>query len=109
MREFRWLGVRERSEPDEIQREIHIDAAARALGRYGVDQRRPPPGCECGDEQVLAHGEVIEQPDRLERSYQTRTRPAMDDAICFGMNAIVTAGDGQRLYVDQPVTMTLAF
>lgn len=33
----------------------------------------------------------------------------MDDAICFGMNAIVTAGDGERLFVGQAVGMTLAF
>ena len=41
------------------------------------------------------------------RSY--RARPAMDGAVCFGMNCIVTEGDGERLYVGMPVSMTLAF
>ena len=48
-------------------------------------------------------------PDPLDILRTYRTKPAMDDAICFGMNAIVTQGDGQRVYVGQPVTMTLAF
>lgn len=48
-------------------------------------------------------------PDPLDILRTYRTRAAMDDAICFGMNCIVTGGDGQRLYVGQPVTMTLAF
>ena len=48
-------------------------------------------------------------PDPLDILRTYRTRPAMDDAICFGMNAIVTEGDGERLHVGQPVTMTLAF
>lgn len=48
-------------------------------------------------------------PDPLDILRTYRSKPALDDAICFGMNCIVTAGDGARLYVGQPVTMTLAF
>lgn len=48
-------------------------------------------------------------PDPLDILRTYRTKPAMDDAICFGMNAIVTAGDGERLFVGQAVGMTLAF
>ena len=48
-------------------------------------------------------------PDPLDILRTYRTKPAMDDAICFGMNSIVTAGDGQRVHVGQAVTMTLAF
>ncbi|HEY0064873.1 MAG TPA: MOSC N-terminal beta barrel domain-containing protein [Telluria sp.] len=48
-------------------------------------------------------------PDPLDILRTYRAKPAMDDAICFGMNAIVTAGDGERLYVGQAVAMTLAF
>jgi len=48
-------------------------------------------------------------PDPLDILRTYRTKPAMDDAICFGMNSIVTEGDGERLHVGQPVTMTLAF
>ncbi|MES2316575.1 MAG: MOSC N-terminal beta barrel domain-containing protein [Pseudomonadota bacterium] len=48
-------------------------------------------------------------PDPLDILRTYRTKPAMDDAICFGMNSIVIRGDGERLYVGQAVTMTLAF
>lgn len=48
-------------------------------------------------------------PDPLDILRSYRTKPAMDDAICFGMNSILTEGDGERLFVGQPVTMTLAF
>jgi uncharacterized protein YcbX len=51
----------------------------------------------------------VSGPDPLDILRTYRTKPAMDDAICFGMNSIVTAGDGQRVYVGQPVSMTLAF
>lgn len=52
-------------------------------------------------------GELGPDPVDILRGY--RARPAMDGAICFGMNCIVTAGDGERLYVGMPVSMTLAF
>ncbi len=48
-------------------------------------------------------------PDPLDILRTYRTKPAMDDAICFGMNCIVTAGDGERVYVGQAVAVTLAF
>ena len=48
-------------------------------------------------------------PDPLDILRTYRSKPALDDAICFGMNSIVIEGDGQRVYVGQPVTMTLAF
>ncbi len=48
-------------------------------------------------------------PDPLDILRTYRTRAVMDDAICFGMNCIVTEGDGERLYVGQPVSFALAF
>ena len=48
-------------------------------------------------------------PDPLDILRSYRTRPSMDDAICFGMNVIVLAGDGQRLHVGQDVDVALAF
>lgn len=48
-------------------------------------------------------------PDPIDIMRSYRARPAMDDAVCFGMNCIVTEGDGERLYVGMPVSMTLAF
>ncbi len=41
------------------------------------------------------------------RSY--RAKPAMDDAICFGMNAIVIEGEGQILTVGQEIIASLKF
>ncbi len=54
-----------------------------------------------------ASGEPGPDPLDILRSY--RTRALMDDAICFGMNCIVTEGDGERLFVGQPATFTIAF
>lgn len=38
-----------------------------------------------------------------------RAKPALDDAICFGMNAIVIAGGDERIVVGQEVGFELAF
>ena len=54
-----------------------------------------------------ATGEFGPDPLDILRTY--RTRALMDDAICFGMNCIVTQGDGERLQVGQPVNFTIAF
>jgi len=48
-------------------------------------------------------------PDPLDILGTYRAKPALDGAICFGMNCIVTQGDGQRLHVGQAVTLNLAF
>jgi uncharacterized protein YcbX len=48
-------------------------------------------------------------PDPLDILGTYRSKSALDGAICFGMNCIVTEGDGQRLHVGQAVTMSLAF
>jgi uncharacterized protein YcbX len=48
-------------------------------------------------------------PDPLDILQSYRAKPEVDGAICFGMNAIVIAGDGERLQVGQAVDVTLAF
>jgi uncharacterized protein YcbX len=48
-------------------------------------------------------------PDPLDILQGYRAKAELDGAICFGMNAIVTAGEGQRLYVGQEISVTLAF
>ena len=48
-------------------------------------------------------------PDPLDILRPYRSRSLMDGAICFGMNCIVTEGDGERLVVGQPAAMTIAF
>lgn len=51
----------------------------------------------------------IPGPDPLDILQSYRRKPQVDDAVCFGMNCIVTAGDGQRLRVGQELTVTLDF
>ena len=48
-------------------------------------------------------------PDPLDILQAYRKKPQLDDAVCFGMNCIVTAGDGERLFVGQQVTAALSF
>ncbi|MRV73014.1 MOSC domain-containing protein [Duganella sp. FT92W] len=54
-----------------------------------------------------ATGEV--GPDPLDVMQAYRAKEEVDGAICFGMNAIVLEGDGQRLQVGQEIEVTLAF
>ncbi|MGZ8302345.1 MAG: MOSC domain-containing protein [Telluria sp.] len=48
-------------------------------------------------------------PDPLDVMQAYRRKPQLDDAVCFGMNCIVTAGEGQRLFVGQEVAAELSF
>jgi uncharacterized protein YcbX len=48
-------------------------------------------------------------PDPLDILQAYRRKPQLDDAVCFGMNCIVTAGAGERLVVGQELSATLAF
>jgi uncharacterized protein YcbX len=51
----------------------------------------------------------IPGPDPLDILQTYRANPRMDGAICFGMNCIVTSGEGQHLYVGQELGVTLSF
>ncbi|WEF32559.1 MOSC domain-containing protein [Pseudoduganella chitinolytica] len=48
-------------------------------------------------------------PDPLDILQGYRAKPEVDGAVCFGMNNILLAGEGQRVEVGQPVDVTLAF
>jgi uncharacterized protein YcbX len=48
-------------------------------------------------------------PDPLDILQSYRAKAELDGAICFGMNAIVTEGAGQRLRVGQEIEANLAF
>ncbi|HEY0488208.1 MAG TPA: MOSC N-terminal beta barrel domain-containing protein [Telluria sp.] len=48
-------------------------------------------------------------PDPLDILQSYRAKPQLDGAVCFGMNCIVTAGEGQRLHVGQQVDAVTAF
>jgi uncharacterized protein len=76
------------------------------LGEARLKPVKPCPRCPMPS---VDQATGVPGPDPLDILRTYRTKPAMDDAICFGMNSIVTEGDGQRVYVGQAVTMTLAF
>lgn len=48
-------------------------------------------------------------PDPLDLLQAYRRKAQVDDAVCFGMNAIVTAGAGQTLHVGQELEVNLNF
>ena len=48
-------------------------------------------------------------PDPLDILQAYRRKPQLDDAVCFGMNCIVTAGAGERVFVGQELDAMLAF
>ena len=48
-------------------------------------------------------------PDPLDVMQSYRAKPELDGAICFGMNAIVTAGGDERIVAGQEVGFELAF
>ncbi|MES2323757.1 MAG: MOSC N-terminal beta barrel domain-containing protein [Pseudomonadota bacterium] len=77
-----------------------------ALGAALLKPVKPCPRCPMPS---VDQATGVPGPDPLDILRGYRTRPAMDDAICFGMNSIVTEGDGERLVVGQVVNMTLAF
>ena len=77
-----------------------------ALGDAHLKPVKPCPRCPIPS---VDQSTGVPGPDPLDILGAYRAKPALDGAICFGMNCIVTAGDGQRLYVGQAVTMTLAF
>jgi uncharacterized protein YcbX len=48
-------------------------------------------------------------PDPLDILQGYRAKPELDGALCFGMNAILTAGNGQLVRVGQEIAVELAF
>ena len=77
-----------------------------ALGEAHLKPVKPCPRCPIPS---VDQSTGVPGPDPLDIMGSYRGKSALDGAICFGMNCIVTQGDGQRLHVGQAVTMTLAF
>jgi uncharacterized protein YcbX len=48
-------------------------------------------------------------PDPLDLMQSYRAKPEVEGALCFGMNSILIAGEGQRVRVGQEIVVTLAF
>ena len=76
------------------------------LGEAHLKPVKPCPRCPIP---AVDQSTGVAGPDPLDILGTYRTKAVLDGAICFGMNCIVTEGDGQRLHVGQAVTMTLAF
>jgi uncharacterized protein YcbX len=76
------------------------------LGEAQLKPVKPCPRCPIPS---VDQATGVPGPDPLDILGSYRAKPALDGAICFGMNCIVTQGDGQRLHVGQAVTMNLAF
>lgn len=77
--------------------------------QFGATTLKPVKPCSrCPIPSVdQATGEI--GPDPLDVMQGYRAKPELDGAICFGMNAIVTAGGDERLVVGQEVGFELAF
>jgi uncharacterized protein YcbX len=83
------------------------DYAARfQLGEAVLTPVKPCPRCPIP---AVDQATGLPGPDPLDILQAYRARPQMDGAVCFGMNCIVTDGDGQRLFIRQEVMPTLAF
>lgn len=76
------------------------------LGAATLKPVKPCPRCPMPS---VDQSTGVRGPDPLDILGTYRVKPALDDAICFGMNCIVTGGDGERLFVGQAVSLTLAF
>jgi uncharacterized protein YcbX len=76
------------------------------LGALSLKPVKPCPRCPIPS---IDQATGIAGDDPLDILQAYRRKPQLDDAICVGMNCIVTAGAGERLRAGQPVDVQLAF
>jgi uncharacterized protein YcbX len=76
------------------------------LGALALKPVKPCPRCPIPS---IDQATGIAGADPLDILQAYRRKPQLDDAVCFGMNCIVTAGAGERLRVGQSVDAVLAF
>ena len=76
LRELGRPGRGDVGEPEQVERVLDGGFAVPARGEQ-VSQRPPPGAAIRRGAEVLAHGEVVEQLDGLERADQSEPRPAM--------------------------------
>ncbi|HEU4372568.1 MAG TPA: MOSC N-terminal beta barrel domain-containing protein [Telluria sp.] len=76
------------------------------LGALSLKPVKPCPRCPIPSVDQ-ATGIVGDDPLDILQAY--RRKPQLDDAVCVGMNCIVTAGAGERLRVGQVIDAQLAF
>ncbi|MDB5933091.1 MAG: hypothetical protein JWQ01_435 [Massilia sp.] len=76
------------------------------LGAARLKPVKPCPRCPIPSIDQ-ATGEPGADPLDILQGY--RCKPQLDGAVCFGMNCIVTAGAGERVFVGQEIGAALAF
>jgi uncharacterized protein YcbX len=77
-----------------------------AAGQAGFKPVKPCARCPIPS---IDQATGVPGPDPLDILQAYRANPRMDGAVCFGMNCIVTAGEGSLLRVGQELEVTLAF
>lgn len=77
-----------------------------SMGAAALKPVKPCPRCPIPS---VDQATGVPGPDPLDILQSYRKKPQLDDAVCFGMNCIVTAGEGERLFVGQQVEAALAF
>lgn len=80
--------------------------ASFAIGESVLKPVKPCPRCPIP---AVDQATGVPGPDPLDILQAYRKKPELDDAVCFGMNCIVSAGEGRRVHVGQEVTAELAF
>lgn len=76
------------------------------LGAVRLKPVKPCPRCPIP---AIDQATGVPGPDPLDILQTHRRKPQLDGAVCVGMNCIVTAGAGERVFVGQPVGAALAF
>jgi len=76
------------------------------IGAAGLKPVKPCPRCPMPSIDQ-ASGQFGPDPLDILQSY--RAKPELEGAICFGMNTVVTTGDGAKLTVGDPIEVTLSF
>ncbi len=76
------------------------------IGAVRLKPVKPCPRCPIPS---IDQATGVPGPDPLDILQAYRRKPQLDDAVCFGMNCIVTAGAGERVFVGQQLDAMLAF
>ncbi len=75
----------------------------------GAAQLRPVKPCPRCPIPSVDQASGVPGADPLDILQTYRRKPQLDHAVCFGMNCIVSAGAGERIFVGQELGATLAF
>jgi uncharacterized protein YcbX len=75
------------------------------IGEAALKPVKPCPRCPMPS---VDQATGVAGPDPLDVMQSYRRKALLDDAVCFGMNCIVTAGEGSRLFVGQQIEAELA-